>query len=540
MHGLMMDFQLTIPAIARRAEQLYAGRSVVSRLPDKRIHRTTFGETLQRARRLSGALRELGVRPDDRVATLCWNHHQHLEAYFGIPSMGAVLHTLNIRLHADELAYIAAHAADKVVIVDRSLLPLVERFRDRTAIEHVIVVGGGADTPPGMHDYETLINAAAELPFSETLDERQAAALCYTSGTTGRPKGVLYTHRSTVMHSLGCAMWDQELVRERDVIMPIVPMFHANAWGYPYTCMLVGAGLAFPGPHLDPESVLSLIAGERVSVGAGVPTVWHAVLQALDAQPHTYDLSTVRVLMSGGASVPEVMIRAFKERHGIDMVQGWGMTETSPVATLARLAAALEAADMDTKYRVAAKAGRPLVFIETRVRSADGIAPWDDETMGELEVRGPWVSSAYYDSPESADRFTDDGWFRTGDIATIDARGYVTIRDREKDVIKSGGEWISSVALENALMKHPAVSEAAVVGLRHPTWDERPLALVVRRPGMDCTPDELAALLACDFQKFWIPNAFEFIEAIPRTSVGKVHKLALRNQYREYFMPLNS
>jgi fatty-acyl-CoA synthase len=540
MHGLMMDFQLTIPAIARRAEQLYAGRTVSSRLPDRSILHTTVGETLRRARRLSGALRELGVRGDDRVATLCWNHHQHLEAYFAIPSMGAVLHTLNIRLHADELAYIAGHAADKVMIVDRSLLPLAERFLPRSTIEHVLVVGGGSDIPSGMFDYETLINDATELAFDDNLDERQAASMCYTSGTTGRPKGVLYSHRSTVMHSLGCSMWDQRLACERDIVMPIVPMFHANAWGYPYICLLVGAGLAFPGPFLDAESVLSLIAEERVTVAAGVPTVWHAVLQALDARPGAYDLSSLRQIMSGGASVPEVMIRSFKERHGISVVQGWGMTETSPVGTLATLAPELDDASADAKYHAAATAGRPLVFVETRVRSADGIAPWDDHTMGELEVRGPWVAGAYYNAPESADRFTDDGWFKTGDIATIDAHGYVTIRDREKDVIKSGGEWISSVALENALMKHPAVSEAAVVGLRHPTWDERPLALVVAQPGATCTPADLAAHLAGDFQKFWIPNAFEFVTAIPRTSVGKVHKLALRDQYRDYFMSLNS
>jgi fatty-acyl-CoA synthase len=303
----------------------------------------------------------------------------------------------------------------------------------------------------------------------------------------------------------------------------------------PFTCLLIGASLVLPGPFLDAESLLELMSSERVTVSAGVPTIWHAVLQALDAAPERYDLSAIRVLNGGGASVPESLIRAFRERHSIMIVQGWGMTETSPVGSLATLTGELESADCDTQYRVRATAGRLLPFVEGRVRGEDGIAPWDGDTMGELEVRGPWVAAAYYEAPGSEDRFTADGWFKTGDIATIDENGYLTIRDRSKDLIKSGGEWISSAALENALMKHPAVAEAAVVGLRHPVWDERPLALVVTRSGARCTAEQLAGHLAGDFKKFWIPNAFEFVSAIPRTSVGKVHKLALRERYKEYF-----
>jgi fatty-acyl-CoA synthase len=521
--------------MARRAEQMHPSKSIVSRLPDRSLHRTTYRECLSRARRLAGALHALGIRAGDRVATLCWNHHQHFETYVGIPSMGAVLHTLNLRLHSAQLEYIINHAGDRIVIVDRALLPVLESFRARTKIEHVIVVGGGAEIPTGMHDYETLIAGAPELPFDDSLDENTAAAMCYTSGTTGQPKGVVYSHRSTVLHSMATALWDVDLARERDVILPVVPMFHANAWGLPYTCLLVGASLVLPGAFLDAESLLELMASERVTVSAGVPTIWLAVLQALDAAPDRYDLSAIRVFNAGGASAPESLIRAFKDRHGITIVQGWGMTETSPVGTLATLTGELEAADADTQYRIRATGGRLLPFMEARVRSEDGIAPWDGETMGELEVRGPWVAGAYYDAPQSADRFTDDGWFRTGDIVTIETGGYVTIRDRAKDLIKSGGEWISSVALENALMKHPDVAEAAVVGLRHPVWDERPLALVVRRPDAVCTSDDLSAHLANDFKKFWIPNAFEFVPAIPRTSVGKVHKLALREQYENYF-----
>jgi fatty-acyl-CoA synthase len=538
MHGLMMDFQLSIPAMARRGEQMHPRTAIVSRQADKTVHRTTYGECLLRAHRLAGALCELGVRDHDRVATLCWNHHQHFEAYVGIPSMGAVLHTLNLRLHADELAYIVAHAADKVVIVDRSLLPLLEQFRHRTKLEHVIVVGGGgADTPPWAHDYETLIASAPELPFDESIDERRASSMCYTSGTTGRPKAVLYSHRSTVLHSLACGLWDNELVREREVVLPVVPMFHANAWGLPFTCLLLGASQVLPGPCVDAESLLGLMAAERVTVASGVPTIWLAVLQALDASPGAYDLSNLRALFSGGASVPESLIRAFEERHGLTVIQGWGMTETSPVATLATLSSELAAADSATRFRARATAGRPLPFIETRVRADQGVAPRDGATMGELEIRGPWVTSGYYAADDSAARFTDDGWFKTGDLVTMDAAGYVTIRDRAKDVIKSGGEWISSVALENALMKHPAVAEAAVIGLVHPKWDERPLALIVPRAGATCPVEELAAHLAPDFAKFWIPSAFEIVTAIPRTSVGKVNKLALRAQYRDYFMP---
>jgi fatty-acyl-CoA synthase len=536
MQGLMMDYQLTIPAMVRRAERLFPHKPIVSRRPDRSLHRTSYAECLVRARRLAGALQALGVRAGDRVATLCWNHHEHFEAYVAIPSMGAVLHTLNLRLHADDLAYIVSHAADRVLIVDRSLVPQVEAIRSRTAIEHVIVIDGGPDLPVGYLDYEILIAASAELPCLDDIDERSASSMCYTSGTTGRPKGVVYSHRSTVLHSMAIGMWDQALVCEHEVVMPIVPMFHANAWGFPYGCLMLGATQVLPGPHLDAPSVLELIEGERVTISAGVPTIWLAVLQTLDAAPGKYDLSSVRVLMSGGASVPEALIRAFQERHGVKMAQGWGMTETSPVATLATSSTELLDADADTKYRMRASAGRPLPFIETRVRAESGIAPWDDVTMGELEIRGPWVAGGYYEASDSADRFTDDGWFMTGDVATIDASGYVSIRDRAKDLIKSGGEWISSVAVENALMKHAGVQEAAVIGLCHPQWDERPLALVVPRANSSCTPEELVTHLMTEFKKFWIPNAFEYVATIPRTSVGKVNKLALREQYREYYM----
>ncbi len=537
MHGLMMDYQLTIPAMARRAAALHPHKAIVSRNADRSIHRTTYGETLARSRRLIGALRKLGVRRGDRVATFCWNHHQHLEAYYAVPSMGAVAHMLNIRLHADELAYIVNHAEDSVILVDRVLLPQFMQFRDRIAAKHIILVGAGGDElPGGALDYETILADADEVEFSEDIDENSAAGMCYTSGTTGRSKGVLYSHRSTALHSLACGTWDLEFVRERDVVLAVVPMFHANAWGLPYTSLLLGASQVLPGPFLDPDNILSLVGSERVTLLTGVPTICNAILQALDTRREQYDVSSLRIMFAGGAAVPEGMIRAFEERHGIRLQQGWGMTETSPVGSAAYVSQGLDGASTDERFRYRAAAGRPLPFFETRVRSESGeIVPWDGQTMGELEVRGPWVAGAYYNSPENADRFTADGWFRTGDIVTMDQHGYIVIKDRSKDVIKSAGEWISSVALENMIMRHPSVLESTVVGLRHPRWDERPLALVVRRSGSTCGAEDIMRHLEPHFPKFWLPSGVEFVDAIPRTSVGKFNKLAIREQYRDYF-----
>lgn len=534
MRGLMMDYEPTIPTLVRRAELLHRRKTIVSRRPDRSLHRTTYGEVLTRARKLASALEELGVEPGDRVATFCWNHSRHLEAYYAVPCMGAVLHTLNLRLHPDDLAYIASHAGDRIALVDRVLWPLFEKFQGRVAFEHVIVLGDGEAPPDGTVDYETLIASQPEHAFDTVRDERAAAAMCYTSGTTGQPKGVVFTHRSTVLHSLAFAGADLDLVRESDTIMAIVPMFHANAWGLPYSALMTGARQILPGPYLDSASVLELVAGERVTVGFGVPTIWNGVLQALEKEPAKYDLSALRITASGGSAVPESMLRAM-DRHGIKMVQLWGMTETSPLGSSAHLTDEQQDLDDDTKYRFRAKQGRPTVLVDARVRADDGVAPWDDETMGELEVRGPWVVSAYYNAPESRDRFTDDGWFKTGDIATIDPDGWITIRDRSKDVIKSGGEWISSVALEGALTSHPAVFEAMVIGLAHPEWDERPLALVVRRDGCDCTADELLQHLAPHFAKWWLPSGLEFVASLPKTSVGKLDKKQARKEFGGYF-----
>ena len=526
MDGLMMDFPLTLPHILKRAETYFGDGEIVTRLPDRSFHRTNHREAMRRAKQLAVALQKLGLERGDRVATLCWNHVQHHEAYFGIPCGGFVLHTLNLRLHPNDLAYIASHAGDRAVIVDRSLVPLLEQFRERTQIEHVFVVEDS---------YEELLATASSDEWREPdLEEREAAAMCYTSGTTGMPKGVVYSHRSTVLHALGVAANTPLNLSTsvNDTILPVVPMFHANAWGYPYVATMIGAKLVYPGQHLDAQSLLEDFAQEKVTWSAGVPTIWLGILQALDAAPDRFDLSHMKGMFVGGSAVPRALIAAF-QRHGLTIIQGWGMTETSPVASTSDLPHDLADADPETQLDLRATAGLPLALVELRARVGDEEIPWDGEAMGELEVRGPWVASAYYDTPEQADRWTDDGWFKTGDIVSLHQRGFIQIKDRSKDVIKSGGEWISSVELENALMAHPAVAEAAVIAIPDAKWAERPLAAVVLKEGTAATGDELREFLAPDFAKWWLPDRFEFVTEIPKTSVGKFRKTALREQFAQ-------
>ncbi len=525
MQGLMMDFQLTLPPLLRRAETYFGDKEIATRLPDRTFHHYTYRDMARRAKQLAVGLSQLGLERGDRVATLCWNHYQHLEAYFGIPCGGYVLHTLNLRLHPNDLAYIADHAEDRVVVVDRSLLPLLEQFRERTRIEHVLVVEDSYE--------ELLAGASADDWADPGLDEDEAAAMCYTSGTTGLPKGVVYSHRSTVLHTLGVASYTPlgNAVSESDAILPVVPMFHANAWGYPYLAATLGAKLVFPGPYLDPESLLDDFVDEDVTWTAGVPTIWLGILQALDANPGRWDLSKMKGMLAGGSAVPRALIAAYRQKHGLTVVQGWGMTETSPVASVTDYPGELREADEETQFDFAAMAGLPLPLVEVRARVADDEIPWDGETMGELEVRGPWVAAGYYATPEQADRWTDDGWFKTGDICSLHPKGFIQIKDRSKDVIKSGGEWISSVDLENALMAHPAVAEAAVIAIPDPKWAERPLAAVVCKPGASATADELREFLAPQFAKWWLPDRFEFIDEIPKTSVGKFRKTALRDMF---------
>jgi fatty-acyl-CoA synthase len=528
--GLMMDdYPLSLTAVVERAERFSAEREVVFRCADGSVGRTTFGVCAQRARHLGAALRGLGIEPGDPVATLLWNQPEHLELYFAVPAMGAVLHTLNPRLHRDELSFIVNDAEDRVIVVDESLLEVFESFRDARDFEQVIVVSRSGSVPDACLDYESLI-AGAELMSWPAADERGAAAMCYTSGTTGRPKGVLYSHRALVLHSLVAALPDVKSISSRDTLLPVVPMFHANAWGLPYTATLIGASIVLPGPKLDAVSVLDLLAGERVTVTAGVPTVWMAVLEALDAEPDRWDLSALRQLVVGGSAAPPSLLKGF-DRHGLTIIHAWGMTETSPLGSVCRLPPGLDDAPDEERYAYRGRQGTASPFVEIRARGDDGeLVQWDDRTMGELEVRGPWVARAYHRG-QGAEKFTQDGWFATGDVVTIDSRGNLRICDRSKDLVKSGGEWISSVDLENLLMAHEAVAEAAVIAIPDDRWGERPLAVVVRREGRQVEPEDLREHLARDYAKWQIPDRFEFIDEIPRTATGKFKKTALREQF---------
>jgi fatty-acyl-CoA synthase len=521
---MMDDFPLTLGHLLARARDYFPTAEVVSRCGDGVITRESFAELYRRAARLASALTRLGVGRGTRVATLAWNHHRHLEAYLAVPCMGAVLHTLNLRLHPTELGYIARHAGDEVLIVDRSLLPLYEKFaHEVSSIRHVIVIPDDGPTPDGRSDYEALLAAEPDGFAFPQLDERAPCVLCYTSGTTGNPKGVLYSHRALTLHTLALCMADSVGVSESDTLLAVVPMFHANAWGLPFAGVLAGAKLVLPGPKLDPASLVELMASERVTLAAGVPTIWIGILALLDQQPKRFDLSSVRAMLVGGSAAPPSMIEGFWARHQLRVLHAWGMTELSPLGTVARLR---RGAPDDAR----ASQGYAVPFVEVRHTGPDGgVLAWDGATMGELEVRGPWVASSYFGG-EGRDRFTSDGWFKTGDVVTIDRLGYVRITDRAKDVIKSGGEWISSVALENALMSHPSVLEAAVFAARHPKWDERPVAAVVLKQGATATEAELRDFLDGKFARFWLPDAIVMVPQIPRTSTGKFLKSKLRDE----------
>ena len=527
--GSMDHHQLTLTGIVERAERFHTGQDVISRRPSGAVSRTTFGECAVRARRLAGALRSLGVGDGDRVATLMWNQSEHLELYFAVPAMGAVIHTLNPRLFPDELGFTVDDADDKVIVVDESLLEVFESFRATNDFAHVIVVTHTADAPAGTLGYESLL-ADSEPVEWPALNEHQPAAMCYTSGTTGRPKGVVYSHRALVLHSLVAALPDQLAVSARDTLLPVVPMFHANAWGLPYAAALAGARLVLPGPRLDPESVLDLCAAEHVTMTAGVPTVWMGMLAALDAEPTRWKLPELDRLIVGGAAVPRSMFEGF-DRHGLTVVQAWGMTETAPLGAVCRLPGHLDTREQDERYGYRTRQGVASPFFDIRARDDNGeTIAWDDAAMGELEVRGPWVAAGYHGG-RGAENFTDDGWFRTGDVVRIDPRGCIRICDRSKDLVKSGGEWISSVDLENALMSHPSVAQAAVIAVPDDRWGERPLAVVVLRDSAGTSPEELREHLAHDFARWQLPDRFEFVAALPCTATGKFKKTDLRTMF---------
>ncbi len=530
--ALTMDYALTVPALLRRARAHFGTKRITSRQADGTLTRTTYDALLTRAGRLAAALRRLGVQDGEPVATLCWNHDRHLEAYYAIPAMGAVLHPLNLRLSAAELGHVVREAGNRVLLVDAELVPLAEGFLAGSAITTVVVGGAGAAGRPGWLDYEALIGAEAgplDLGAME-LAETRAAAMCHTSGTTGHAKGVVYSHRALVLHSLNLATADLFGLREADVILPAVAMFHANAWGLPYAAALVGADLVLPGAHLDARGLRTLLAGERVTFTAGVPTIWLALLELLDAEPGAADLSALRMVVVGGAPMPQALLDGLEGRHGVPLHHSWGMTELAPVGTLNRVPSWGAG---DPTYRT--WAGTPGPFLEIRARGEAGLVAWDGESVGELEVRGPAVAAGYLGQGAPPASFTPDGWFRTGDVVSIDAHGTLRLRDRAKDLVKSGGEWISSVALEVALMNHPAILEAAVVAVPHPRWIERPLAAIVLRNGATVTDAELAAHLATSCPRWWVPDAFVRVDAIPRTSTGKFQKTALRERFRDHY-----
>ena len=534
MQGTMMNYPLTLPSVLERGGKLFSQVEIVSRQADRSLHRYTYADLYRRARALAEVLQKAGLRSGDRVATLMWNNYAHLEAYFGIPVAGSVLHTLNLRLAPHDLSYIVNHAGDRFLILDDVLLPLYEKFKGSVKLERVIVVRHNNEPlPDGYDDYEEFLRTATGDFHYPDLDENQAAAMCYTSGTTGFPKGVVYTHRSIILHSFMTALAGSLGLSQFNVLLPLVPMFHVNAWGLPFTATMVGAKQVLPGPCMDAESLLELCEKEKVTFSAGVPTIWLGVVDALEKHTGRWKLQPIRALI-GGAAPPESLIRRL-DCFGIQVVQGWGLTESSPIATTGELKVHMLDWPDDEKYPVRAKAGIPVPFIEMRAANNDGECPRDGKTMGEVQLRGPWIASSYYNSPEeSQGRWTEDGWFRTGDVGTIDADGYLKISDRAKDLIKSGGEWISSVDLENAIVGHPDVKEAAVIAIPHPRWQERPVAIVVLRDGAKLTAEILLDFLAAKFAKWQLPESFVWVEELPHTSTGKLLKTELRKRYADW------
>jgi len=526
MLGTMQDYPLTLTMLFKYGAQIHARSEVVSFLGDRSV-RASFAEVGARTGRLASALQRLGIRQGDRVGTLCWNHQQNLETYFAIPCMGAVNHTLNIRLFPEQLAYIINHAQDRMIIVDESLIPVLVRVvPELKTVERYIVIGNDNGSLRDSLRYEDLLETGdPDFEWPE-LDERSAASMCYTSGTTGHPKGVAYTHRSNFLHSMAACQASTLAVCEQDRLLMIPPMFHANAWGLPFAAWMSGSDMIMPGRFLQAEPLCRLITEERPTLAGAVPTVLNDILRYTETHP--VDFSSLRQIMCGGSAVPRALIEAFERRLGVKVVQAWGMTETSPLAALAMPPKGSPPED-ELDYR--AKTGRLVAGVEMRLAIGERILPWDGKSVGEIEVRGPWITGSYF-GDDSRDRF-HDGWLRTGDVGSIDPLGFVQITDRAKDVIKSGGEWISSVDLEGQLMAHPDVIEAAVIGVADERWDERPLACVVLRRGSPVNVDQLRAFLSNRVAKWWLPERWVFLEEIPKTSVGKFDKKVLRARYKD-------
>ena len=524
----MQDTQLTIGSMLEHGRRVYATSLVKTWQGDGSVTTATYAEVADRAQRLAEGLAGLGVQPGDRVGTFLWNTQEHLEAYLAVPSMGAVLHTLNLRLFPEQLAYVIDHAQDKVIIVDATILPLLLKVADQLpTVERYVLVGEGDASGLGkpVTAYEDLVAGASGTFAWPELDERTAAAMCYTSGTTGNPKGVVYSHRSTYLHSLASGGGNTFALTERDTILPVVPMFHANAWGLPYSGWAAGADFVLPGRFMQAEQIAQMIETQRPTVAGAVPTIWNDLLAYVDA--NGTDLSSLRLVPCGGSAVPLSLMQAFQDRHGVKIIQAWGMTETSPLAAVSHPPKSCD----DEGWEWRNKTGRLSLGVQLRVMGEEGELPWDGESVGEIQVRGPWITGAYHLDPDP-EKF-QDGWLRTGDVAAVSPDGFIQITDRSKDVIKSGGEWISSVELENALMGHEAVREAAVVAVPDEKWDERPLACVVLKDGATATPADLTAYLGDKVAKWWLPERWTYIPEVPRTSVGKFDKKVLRKQYAD-------
>ncbi|MDM0022032.1 long-chain fatty acid--CoA ligase [Variovorax saccharolyticus] len=536
MKSTMMPVQLSTNQILDRAGTYFGDQEVLGRLPDKSTYRRSYREIRRRARQLAQALRDkAGITRGDPVATMSWNHAWHLESYFGIPAAGAVLHTLNLRLSPEDIAYIMDDAGDRVLIVDDVLLPVWERVSPllKQQPRVIVVPFSGAPLPAGLQSYEDFIEGdATDYRYPEQ-DENEAVGMCYTSGTTGRPKGVVYSHRSMVLHAITGCIPDLFALSARDQVMMVTPMFHANAWAVPFSAMMVGAGQVLPGPHLGGEDLLDLMEEGQVTMALGVPTIWMMIWQAMQKPTRERRLVKGMRMLIGGAAVPHTMIANFAA-HDMHIVQGWGMTETSPLGSVPVIKPKHLALPDEARHALRAMQGIATPLVEMRiVDEAAGLQPWDGKASGEVQVRGPWVTGAYHATPDDPGKFTADGWLRTGDIGTIDPEGYMHLVDRSKDMIKSGGEWISSVELENLVMGHPAVAEASVVAIAHPKWGERPLVVAVRRPGAEVDAPALREFLRPKLARFQLPDDFEWVDAIPKTGTGKFLKTRLREMYRD-------
>ena len=540
---MMMQTPLTMTQMINRAERFFSKKEVVSRTASG-IQRFTYKQIAERTRRLAEALQKLGVERGDKVGTLAWNHHRHLEAYFAIPCSGAVLHTINIRLSPQHIVFIINHAEDKVLLIDSDILPLIEAIKDKIpAVKAFVIMTDEPELPEttlsNVYHYEKLLNeATGEYEYPDDLDENSPAGMCYTSATTGNPKGVVYSHRGIVLHSMALGMADSAAVSEKDIAMPVVPMFHVNAWGLPFAAVWFGTNLVMPGPYFTPQLLAELIQEEKVTITAGVPTIWLGLLKELEE--NTYDMSSLRSVLCGGSAAPKGMIKAFEQKHNIPFMHAYGMTETSPLVVISTLKSYQEDLSYEEKAEIKAKQGILVPGLEMKVVGKDGEVAWDGKEMGEFAVRGPWIASEYYKDERTSDAFRD-GWLYTGDVVTIDEEGFMKIVDRTKDLIKSGGEWISSVDLENVLMAHEAVFEAAVIAVPSEQWQERPVACVVLKEAYKgkIEKEALYEFLKPQFAKWWIPDDILFLEEIPKTSVGKFLKMALRDQVHKNYVGTN-